>query len=205
MPRNTAKDQELRKERCSQILSAAVELFAKQGLTSTKISDIAKKAGMSHGLVYNYFRSKEEIYLSLLDMNMNVLENILLWIHSLDRTPKGKLEQLIDKFRNEPWDEALFYQMFVDQIFSSETISEELKASVRGKMSENLDILADIFAEGQAAGQFRAGSARELAFYFLTIAHARMISESQGFKICDNRSEAWDAILDFFCVVEDGT
>ncbi|AFC29576.1 TetR family transcriptional regulator [Paenibacillus mucilaginosus 3016] len=203
MPRNTAKDQELRKERCSQILSAAVELFAKQGLTSTKISDIAKKAGMSHGLVYNYFRSKEEIYLSLLDMNMNVLENILLWIHSLDRTPKGKLERLIDKFRSEPWDEALFYQMFVDQIFSSDTISEELKASVRGKMSENLDILAGIFAEGQAAGQFRAGPPRELAFYFLTIAHARMISESQGFKICDNRTETWDAILDFFCVAED--
>ncbi|MCZ8520819.1 MULTISPECIES: TetR/AcrR family transcriptional regulator [Paenibacillus] len=198
MPRNTAKDQELRKERCSQILSAAVELFAKQGLASTKISDIAKKAGMSHGLVYNYFRSKEEIYLSLLDMNLNELENLLSWIASLPLSPRAKIERLLDTFSSHTWDEAMFFQMFVDQFLSSDTICEEIKVSVRKKMSENLDLLAAIFAEGQAAGQFAGGSPRELAFYFMTIVHAKMISKTQGFQICDNGPESWRALLHFF-------
>jgi AcrR family transcriptional regulator len=45
----------------AKILSAAVDLFAKQGFHDTSIRQIALAAGVSKGLTYNYFRSKEEL------------------------------------------------------------------------------------------------------------------------------------------------
>jgi len=43
------------------IKQAALELFAHHGYHSTSISQIAKEANVSKGLVYNYFDSKEEL------------------------------------------------------------------------------------------------------------------------------------------------
>lgn len=62
MPRKSELNQELRDARKEQILKAALIVFARRGMVATKISDIAKEAGLSHGLVYHYFNSKEEIF-----------------------------------------------------------------------------------------------------------------------------------------------
>lgn len=48
-------------ERKEQILNAAITLFDEQGYGNTTISEIAKKAGISKGLVYNYYASKLDI------------------------------------------------------------------------------------------------------------------------------------------------
>ncbi|MDH5400319.1 MAG: TetR/AcrR family transcriptional regulator, partial [Cyclobacteriaceae bacterium] len=48
-------------EKRQRILQAAVELFARHGYAHTSISQIAQNAGISKGLIYNYFESKETI------------------------------------------------------------------------------------------------------------------------------------------------
>ncbi len=48
-----------------QILDASLELFARKGFHATTVEEIAKKAEISKGLVYNYFKSKEEILQSI--------------------------------------------------------------------------------------------------------------------------------------------
>ncbi|MEA3445052.1 MAG: TetR/AcrR family transcriptional regulator, partial [Bacteroidota bacterium] len=59
-PRTKEQFETIREERREQILQVALELFANEGL-NTPISKIAKEAGISKGLVYNYFESKEEL------------------------------------------------------------------------------------------------------------------------------------------------
>jgi TetR/AcrR family transcriptional regulator, fatty acid metabolism regulator protein len=44
-----------------QILDAAVRVFARQGFHSTRVADIADEAGVAYGLVYHYFKSKDEV------------------------------------------------------------------------------------------------------------------------------------------------
>jgi AcrR family transcriptional regulator len=44
------------------ILAAAMKVFAQQGMESTKMTDIAQAAGIGKGTIYEYFRSKEEIF-----------------------------------------------------------------------------------------------------------------------------------------------
>lgn len=67
MPRSAEHNEIIRAARRDQILRAAGRVFAKKGFTATKIADIATEAGLSHGLLYHYFRSKEAVYAALLE------------------------------------------------------------------------------------------------------------------------------------------
>lgn len=57
-PRSNEQLDELREQRKAEILEAALALFARQGFHNTSIEQIRKKAGVSKGLIYNYFEKK---------------------------------------------------------------------------------------------------------------------------------------------------
>jgi AcrR family transcriptional regulator len=58
-------------------METALELFAENGFHATSISQIAKKAGISKGLAYNYFQSKNEILEEILETCSNeIYENL---------------------------------------------------------------------------------------------------------------------------------
>lgn len=61
MPRSEVQYKQMREEKRELILNTALELFAEHGFHSTSIEQIAKKAGISKGLTYNYFESKKSI------------------------------------------------------------------------------------------------------------------------------------------------
>jgi AcrR family transcriptional regulator len=48
-------------DRRGELLEAAVRVFARKGFHSSRVGDIANEAGVAHGLLYHYFRSKEEV------------------------------------------------------------------------------------------------------------------------------------------------
>lgn len=60
-PRSAKQFDDIRKQKRELILDSALELFAENGFHATSISQIAKKAEISKGLIYNYFESKNEI------------------------------------------------------------------------------------------------------------------------------------------------
>lgn len=70
MPRSPKDNQEIRDARHEEILAAAGRVFAEKGLAKAKISDIAAAAGLSHGLVYHYFPSKDAIFEAIVDQMM---------------------------------------------------------------------------------------------------------------------------------------
>lgn len=60
-PRTNTQFESIRKEKRQLILDAALNIFANKGYHAASIATIAKEAGISKGLIYNYFNSKEEI------------------------------------------------------------------------------------------------------------------------------------------------
>ena len=66
-PRTEEQYKAIREEKKAQIREAALQLFAMEGYHGTSISKIAKKAGISKGLLYNYFDSKEEVIRDILE------------------------------------------------------------------------------------------------------------------------------------------
>ncbi|MEM6801498.1 MAG: TetR family transcriptional regulator, partial [Bacteroidota bacterium] len=60
-PKTPAQNEAIRQQSRNKILEAALELFARQGFHNTSIEQIRKRAGVSKGLIYNYFTDKEDL------------------------------------------------------------------------------------------------------------------------------------------------
>ena len=73
MPRTKEQYEEIRKSSKHKILDAALEVFANQGYHSATVVAIAKTAGISKGLMYNYFKSKDDVLQELMIGMMDAL------------------------------------------------------------------------------------------------------------------------------------
>ncbi len=56
-----------KEEKRKEILKAALVVFSQKGFHKTSMNDIAQKAEIGKGTLYDYFKSKDELFLSLLD------------------------------------------------------------------------------------------------------------------------------------------
>jgi AcrR family transcriptional regulator len=76
-PRSAKQFNQIRKQKKELIMETALELFAENGFHATSMSQIAKKAGISKGLAYNYFKSKNEILEEILETSSSeIYENL---------------------------------------------------------------------------------------------------------------------------------
>ncbi len=85
-PRTKEQFEEIRETRREQIMNAALELFAQEGYTNCSISRLASHAGISKGLMYNYFESKEALLMAIIEDGMSD------FINYFDPNHKGILE-----------------------------------------------------------------------------------------------------------------
>jgi AcrR family transcriptional regulator len=61
-------------DRRSELLEAAVTVFARKGFHAARVGDIAEEAGVAHGLLYHYFRSKDEVLDTIFRDTWDLLE-----------------------------------------------------------------------------------------------------------------------------------
>jgi len=66
-PRTAEQFKEMRESRKEQIMNAALELFAREGYANCSIARLARQTGISKGLMYNYFESKEALLVAIID------------------------------------------------------------------------------------------------------------------------------------------
>jgi AcrR family transcriptional regulator len=86
-PRSAEANQAIRAESRALILEHALQLFAEDGYDRTTIRGIAERAGISQGLIYNYFRSKDELLRAIFEQSMaDVRESF----HVAEEAPKGE-------------------------------------------------------------------------------------------------------------------
>jgi len=70
-PRTPKQFKEIREEKRTLIMDVALEHFAREGYYNTPISHIARHAGISKGLMYNYFKSKEDLLTEIINRSMS--------------------------------------------------------------------------------------------------------------------------------------
>ena len=138
------------------ILDAAVRVFARQGFHACRVSDIADEAGVAYGLVYHYFRSKDEILDTLFLERWNVL---LEAIREVDRdedptrTARDKLYAIVsfivDSYAHDP---DLMKVIIVEVTRAANTFGRSHLAGIR----EAYDLIAVIVEKAQAAGEFKS-------------------------------------------------
>jgi len=77
------------------ILNAAIQEFAAKGFQSANINIIAKNAEISIGSMYNYFESKEDLFLTVIDLGYRILERVLDDVDLQEGDVFDKLETLL--------------------------------------------------------------------------------------------------------------
>lgn len=115
MPRTPEQIEQIRKERRSAIMETALSEFASHGYKSTSISMIAKKAGVSKGLMYNYFESKEDLVVSIMQEGFEDM------VPLIDRDGDGILTKeefvyLIDESFKLMKEKISFYRLYFSLI-----------------------------------------------------------------------------------------
>ncbi|MBD8137379.1 TetR/AcrR family transcriptional regulator [Bacillus sp. CFBP 13597] len=95
MPRTSEENDRIRQASKEKIRAAAMELFIKQGYYATSISDIAKQAGISKGLLYNYYKGKEELLSEMVESRIKEVMEVMEEAFTLN-TPREQLEHIIN-------------------------------------------------------------------------------------------------------------
>ncbi len=168
MGRNKEANEKVKEARREKILSGALELFSLNGAPGTKISDIARHTGMSNGLIYHYFPSKEAIYTELIRIALDRLEKACLHLAALPLPPHDKIkyaiDALVETIRTRP--DAGRYHLFVTQAIAADNIPEKAARLLEAKRRIPYEVMAEIMAQGQQKGTVRPGNPRDLAFFF---------------------------------------
>lgn len=115
------------------ILSIAIEEFAENGFNNTNINVIVEKAGISIGSMYKYFRSKEDLYLTVVNLGLHQLELALNPIMSSKKTFFEKIRLIIDTlFEKTPELKALtrLYNRFTTE--SNSVLAAKLAGRLEG-------------------------------------------------------------------------
>ena len=135
-----------------QILDAAIRVFARQGFHATRVSDIADEAGVAYGLVYHYFKSKDEVLNELFVERWSLL---LAAIEETDRTTTSPREKLaavasfiVDSYVHDP---ELMKVIIVEVTRAANSFGRTHLPEIRHAYQS----IAKIVADGQGAGAFR--------------------------------------------------
>ena len=131
MPRTKEQFEEIRKGSRQKILDAALEVFAQQSYHSSTVGAIAKSAGVSKGLLYNYFKNKDEVLHELMVGMMDSLMSEFLPIKA-----DGKLtDEDVKNFINIGIDLVLA-KPYYWKLYFSVALQPEVMTKVFDKMME---------------------------------------------------------------------
>lgn len=103
---NGADPKALESDRRRAILRAAVEVFSKKGYHGCRIADVAREAGVAYGLVYHYFKNKDELLGSVFESGWSGFVERLseqLKAHgSLEDRVRGIVRVAFEAYRHDP-------------------------------------------------------------------------------------------------------
>jgi TetR/AcrR family fatty acid metabolism transcriptional regulator len=155
-PRATPPPARGEPEKRRAILHAAVRVFAEKGYHGCRIADVARGAGVAYGLVYHYFRNKDELLESVFAEQWTILLNALRAIDAGAGTASEKISGIVafvfDVYKTAP------SAVRVLLLEVSRTPNALRAGSTRETFEEAARTVADVVSQGQAAGELRAGA-----------------------------------------------
>jgi AcrR family transcriptional regulator len=148
----SARNEKLAAEKRRLILDAAVRVFARQGFNQCRVSDIADEAGVAYGLVYHYFRSKDEVLDTLFLERWNVMLEVIRELDGQELAARDKLYAIssfiVDSYRHDP---ELMKVIIVEVTRAANSFGQTHLEKIR----EAYDLIAGIVERAQAEGVFK--------------------------------------------------
>ena len=153
-----------------EILSAAEKVFAEKGFFLTTMREIAEAAEFGTGTLYNYFKSKEELYLTLIDgkveeINRLVKAGLCRKASAIERVQKvlGLEFEFIEQNRD-------FFRIYISERNLFEwTVKSDLRRAIHDKMMAYIQVLAQVMRQGIKEREFKPMDPMDLAYALVGI------------------------------------
>jgi len=178
-----------------QIIDAAVRVFARNGYYNSRVSDIAREAGIASGTIYLYFRTKDEILVTMFR------EKMAAWVGHVREQIREEVD-VVAKVRRLV---ALHFGVLERDPALAEVVQIELRQGqkfFRGasahEISAYFELIASVLEEGQAAGVFRRDVAVKTAVKVLFGAMDQMATSWVLGKRKYRLSDAADEVANIF-------
>ncbi|MDA8347047.1 MAG: TetR/AcrR family transcriptional regulator [Thermaerobacter sp.] len=161
MPRSEEANRQIRDVRRETLLQAAVEIFGRNGYVGTRIDDIAALAGISKGLVYHYFRSKEALFTALVEGAANGTARLFQGVRELPGDVAHRLRWLIDQEVSGMMG-APYRFLVILQALITEAAPYEARNAIVGMLAQEEAAIVPLLAEGQRDDQIVRGDPYQL-------------------------------------------
>jgi AcrR family transcriptional regulator len=152
-------------EKQARILDAGTAEFAAKGFPGANINHIAKKAGISIGAMYNYFGSKDDLFLTIIDRAHAILESVISEVAQADADIFDSIEKLLRAAQEYSQRYPELTQIYLDM--TSEGLSH-LSRQLSGQMETiSSRFYRALIEKAAAAGQIHRGMDVRIASFCL--------------------------------------
>lgn len=134
-PNRRKPSQNRSKERVAIILETVKELIEEKGISNLKTSEIAKRASISEGSIYQYFSDKDTIILSLAEHFMKkihvIVDKHIDKLHTMDdleMVMNGNFDDIYELHRNESALRQIWFESVNTKLIDLATVDSEMKA-----------------------------------------------------------------------------
>jgi len=139
-------------EKYQAILRAAIKVFASRGFFQSKVADVAQAAGVADGTVYLYFKSKDDLLISIFNETMDD-------VIAKSRGELQKIEDPVERLRkiaslHLAWlgHDRQLAVVFQVELRQSTKFMEEFSTT---RLAEYFEMIREVIVDGQAKGIFR--------------------------------------------------
>ena len=161
-----------REQRKAQILDTARALLLEKGLNATSINQIAKRAELSVGAIYFYYKSKEDLYAALQVEGLELLSQTISQSVSEQAQPQVNVRKIAMAYLKFSEEHKNYFDIINYFLASPEPIfSPELKNQVDEHGKQSIATLADTIGKGIEAGMFKAVDPRRQAIILWSTLH----------------------------------
>jgi TetR/AcrR family transcriptional regulator len=181
-----------------EILLAAEKVFAAKGFFPTTMSDIAREAEFGTGTLYKYFKSKEELYFTLIDEKVEEINRLVKAELSQKTSAVERIKKVLGlqfEFFERNRD---FFRIYISERSRFEwTVKDELGKGLHEKMVAYINVLTEVMRQGIKEGEFRPLNPLDLAHALVGIVNSFvfewMISR-ESYPLISK----WDTVLEIF-------
>ena len=156
-----------------EILSSAEKVFAAKGFFPTTMSDIAREAEFGTGTLYKYFKSKEELYFTLIDEKVEEMSRLVKAELSQKTSAIERIKKVLElqfEFIERNRD---FFKIYISERSRFEwTVKDDLGKEIHEKMVTYIQLLVEVMSQGIKEKEFKPINPIDLAHALVGIVNS---------------------------------
>lgn len=147
-------------DRREQLISHAIERFSQRGFSGTRTKDIAAACGVSEGILFRHFATKEDLYNAILDSHASTAGSrewmLEMKRHAATRDDAGLILSLVEHLIGSFRDDAAFHRLMLYAWLEGHSLADMMQSQLGLPV---FDFLRKYVVLRQREGAFRAGDA----------------------------------------------